>query len=257
MADTRPLLPAQAGYVAMGSSFAAGAGIGPLQAGSPARCQRTVNNYASLIAAQFNLTLRDVSCGGATTDHIVGSWDELPPQVDAVQADTRLVTITIGGNDLGYVGLLFGGSCRAGVAARPGPCSTPAAPSEADYRKLEDALVQTARAVHARAPQARVIFVQYVRLIPQTLCAATAISPAEAADAAKVGTRLAAVTRMAARRAGAEVLDADALSARHTACDALPWSQGLSPAYRPGQGAPWHPNAAGHKAIAEALAERL
>lgn len=241
----------------MGSSFAAGVGIGPLQEATPVQCQRNTNNYPSLIAARLDLRLADVSCSGATTDHILGPWDESPPQMDAVRADTRLITITIGGNDLGYGGSLFGASCRTGIALRPGPCPVLEPLAESAYRKLEETLVRVTKAIHERAPQARIVFVQYVRLIPQTLCPATSISKTEAATAAKIGVRLAAVTRAAARRGKAEVLDADALSERHTTCDPEPWGQGLSKAYRPGQGAPWRPNAAGHKAIVEALAHKL
>src|SRR5690606_10476488 len=101
-------------YVALGSSYAAGAGIGPLQAGSPDRCQRTTNNYASLLAKRLGLQLTDVSCGGAKTEHLLGPWNELPAQLDAVTGTTRLVTVTVGGNDIDYMGVLFGGSCRAG-----------------------------------------------------------------------------------------------------------------------------------------------
>ena len=147
-------LPQGAEYVAMGSSFAAGAGIGPLQAGTPPRCGRTVNNYASLLAAAHGLTLKDASCGGATTEHILGAWDELPAQIEAVSADTRLVTITVGGNDLGLVGTLFGGSCRAGVKSRPGQCQSVPVPTEADYAALEQRMVDIANEVQRRAPQA-------------------------------------------------------------------------------------------------------
>ena len=39
--------------------------------------------------------------------HVLAPWNELPAQIDAVTPDTRLVTITIGGNDLNYIGNLF------------------------------------------------------------------------------------------------------------------------------------------------------
>lgn len=112
-------LPPKARFASLGSSFAAGAGIGPLQAGTPERCSRTTNNYATLLAARLDLNLVDASCGGATSEHVLRGWSELPPQIDALDRETRLVTITVGGNDLGYVGWLFASSCRLGVAAFP------------------------------------------------------------------------------------------------------------------------------------------
>src|SRR5690348_15938455 len=69
-------------YVSLGSSYAAGAGIGRLVPGTPQRCGRTENNYAHLLAARMHLELVDVSCGGATTAHILGPWNELPAQLD-------------------------------------------------------------------------------------------------------------------------------------------------------------------------------
>ena len=83
--DNPGLLPG-ARYVAMGSSFAAGAGIGPIREGTPPRCGRTTNNYPTLLAARLDLALDDQSCGGAKTAHITGAWNELAPQIDALWA---------------------------------------------------------------------------------------------------------------------------------------------------------------------------
>ncbi|WP_037468141.1 SGNH/GDSL hydrolase family protein [Sphingobium herbicidovorans] len=248
---------AGAGYVAMGSSFAAGAGIGALQPGSPARCGRTVNNYASLLAQRLQLVLTDVSCGGAVTANVLDPWSKLPAQIEAVTPDTRLVTITIGGNDVGYAMGLMGASCRAGASFGSGSCIPKPATDEDDWRKLEQNLTTISRQVAARAPKARLIFVQYVTLVPPTLCDAAVLSGAEAKEYRALGERLAAVTARVARANGATVLPADKSSRDHTACSAEPWSHGMNPHYDLKQGAPWHPTRAGHAAIAQALAVLL
>jgi lysophospholipase L1-like esterase len=250
-------LPAGADYVAMGSSYAAGAGIGPKQEGSPPRCDRSINNYASSLAKAAGLALKDVSCGGATTAHILAPWNELPAQIDAVTRATRLVTITIGGNDLGYVGTLFNGSCLAGVTGFPGPCRSVPRPTEADYRKLEAALTQIANEVHHRAPGARVIFVQYVTLLGSKTCPKATIAPEEAKAAGMIASRLAEVTRHAAQTGGAELLPTDIMSQDHAVCADEPWSNGFFPNYPQAIGAPWHPNAAGHAAIARLLLKSI
>ena len=237
----------------MGSSYAAGAGIGPKQDGSPPRCDRSINNYASLLAEAARLALKDVSCGGATTAHILGPWNELPAQIDAVSRATSLVTITIGGNDLGYVGTLFNGSCLAGVTGFGGPCRSVPRPSEADYQKLEAGLIQIANEVHHRAPDAKVIFVQYVTLLGTDMCPKTTISPEEAKAARIIASRLAELTRRAAKTGGAELLPADLLSRSHAVCASEPWSNGFYQNYPQSIGAPWHPNAAGHAEIASLL----
>lgn len=242
-----------AGYVSLGSSFAAGAGIGPLQPGTPGRCGRTINNYATQLANRLQLKLTDASCGGATTLHVLGQWDELAPQIDAVTANTQLVTITIGGNDLGYIGWLFAGSCRLGVSTFPGPCREAKVPTDVDYVTLGRNLRAVAAEVKRRAPRARVVFVQYISLISDTPCPWETISPTDAAVARRMSERLAAVTRAAAQASGALVLDTDLQSRAHTPCSALPWSNGLAPDHDMARGAPWHPNAAGHTAIADLL----
>lgn len=250
-------LPPGSVYVAMGSSYAAGAGIGPLQSGAPERCNRNTNNYATLLAARLQLRLTDASCSGATTAHVLANWDELPPQIDAVTADTRLVTITIGGNDLNFMGWLFTGSCRMGVSPFPGPCRAASEPSDAAYQALERQLLAIAAEVRRRAPDARLVFVQYVRLISSQPCEREPLSPGDAAVASRIAARLAEATRNAARKSGALVLASDTASDGHTPCSAKPWANGLTADHDRSLGAPWHPNAAGHAAIAQMLADML
>lgn len=257
VASLAPLLQSGTPYVAMGSSYAAGAGIGPLQPGAPERCQRTTNNYPSQLARRFNLRLTDVSCGGATTANLLSAWDELPAQLDAVTDSTRLVTVTIGGNDINYMGALFGGSCRAGIVARPGPCPPPVRPDTAQYGQLEASLNAVAMEVARRAPQAKLVIVQYLTVVPESLCKTTAITPEDAANGRTIGRQLAAITARVAASNGALLLPADEISRDHTACSAEPWSHGLYQGYDMQQGAAWHPAPAGHAAIAAELARLL
>lgn len=253
-----PTLPAGAHYVSLGSSFAAGAGIGPVKPGTPPRCSRTENNYATLLAARLGLTLDDQGCGGATSGHVTGPWNELPAQIDAVTVDTRLVTLTIGGNDLNYVGTLFMAGCDpvAGltVQGQTMPCAALRAPTEANFARAESGLRAIAQQVRTRAPLARLVFVQYVTLLPAQPCPATAISPEGAALARSIAARLATITATVARDAGADLLATDQLSRGHTPCDPQPWAKGRPDPADPRPGAPWHPNAAGHAAIAAELA---
>ena len=252
-------MPVKATYVSMGSSFAAGANIGPLQAGSPERCGRTTNNYASLLSARMDLTLIDVGCGGAKSEHILGAWNELPPQIDALTADTRLVTITIGGNDVNYVGWLFASSCKAGVpfnrgpSAQAGKCPSGSPPGDELFAKLDSNLRAITAEIRRRAPNATIVFVQYVSLVSDTACPLEAVAPEDAAVAKGIAKRLSAVTSAAARDSGALVINTDDLSKNHTPCSAEPWANGFSGGYDMSKGAPWHPNAAGHAAIADSL----
>ncbi len=264
---TTTALPAGAHYVALGSSFAAGAGIPPLASDRPERCGASQLSYSRLLAADLGLNLTDASCGGATTAHVLAPWNELPAQIDAVTAETRLVTITIGGNDLNYMGLLFAASCHAGTAGgsmaermrdpATGACRPLPLPDATSVQAVEDNLAALMLAVQTRAPQARVVLVQYLALVPDSDCEAAPLDPEHAASARVVAGALAQASNRAAQRAGAEVLAMDRLSLGHTACDAQPWARGLGEGFDPAMGAPWHPSPEGHAAIARELAGML
>src|SRR3954452_22913272 len=102
-----PATASAAGYVALGDSYVAGPGI-PLPI-KPWGCLKSDHNYAHLAAPRLGLDLRDPSCSGAETDDMTatqGVWpDPNPPQFDALGADTTLVSLGIGGNDIGFSSL--------------------------------------------------------------------------------------------------------------------------------------------------------
>ena len=242
-------------YVAMGSSYAAGPGIGQSADTPRTRCDRSADNYAHQLARRRGFVLVDVSCGGATTAHILGPWNELAPQIDAVTPETRLVTVTIGGNDMGFVAGLFAGSCASGaahpicsaMAARAGMTGAPQEPRP-DWRGLEQRMRQIAREVHRRAPAARLIFVDYLTVLPRgKLCPAVPLDRAAERRARDTAQRLARLTGTVARGEGAELVRASALSQRHDACAKAAWMTGFGPPV------PYHPNLGGMTAIADRL----
>ncbi|MFE4718766.1 GDSL-type esterase/lipase family protein, partial [Streptomyces sp. NPDC056728] len=86
-------------YVALGDSYSSGLGI-PDEVDS--NCGRSNSNYPSLVAGALNAAgVTDVTCAGADTSDMAGPQDSTPPQLDALRPDTTLVTLGIGGNDLG------------------------------------------------------------------------------------------------------------------------------------------------------------
>lgn len=253
-ADPNPL-PSPSRYVAMGSSYAAGAGIGEIVPDTPKRCGRTVNNYPHLLAALLHLDLTDVSCSGATTANIRSAWGELPPQIDAVTPDTRLVTVTIGGNDVNLVRDLALGMC-ARLALAQGtsrPCPQGAAASEKDWEGLEQRLRAIARDVRNRAPRSRLVFVDYLKVIPDDeVCDTIPLDAEQIRKSRATFRRLAALTAKVAKEEKALLLPAGKLSKGHESCSSEPWAMGY-----PAQAQPWHPTAAGHMAIADVLAKLL
>lgn len=245
-------------YVALGSSFAAGIGIGARASGSPWICMRTMGGYPSVLARMRGLPLVDNSCSGATARQMVaGGRAFLKPQVDAVGRGTRLVTITAGGNDIGYVGDL------SLMAARRAPgfkgwivrllSQAPDAQADRDYEAVHAALLVTMREVRRRSPDAAIVLASYPRILPDAgSCDKLGLTAKEVAAMRGVADRLAQVSAHAAQDGGALFVDMHAGGAGHDACAKEPWVNGWSVG-----GTPFHPNAAGARAVAVAIDRAL
>ena len=143
------------------------------------------------------------------------------------------------------------------VAGMVLPCPSPFAVNEDAYSGLERNLRDIARQIAARGPHARIVFIQYVSLVPQTQCPQSRFTEVEAAQLRVAARRLAEITSRVAAQGGAEVLRMDEFSQRHTPCDVDPWSTGLPGDYDEAMGAPWHPNRRGMQVIADKLAQML
>ncbi len=205
-------------------------------------------NYAHLLADQLELDLTDVTYSGATAAGILDGTDGRasgePPQIEAVTAETALVTITGGGNDVGYVGFLSS-------ASRPWPLRR-VQPQDPDrFDRLSQTFDRLTQQVADRAPHARVFLVDYLTILPPA-GHDTGLLPAEMAERGReIAARLAAETRAAAERAGCGYIAVSEASASHHAWSQEPWTRRYRIA--PLGGAPYHPNAAGMTAVAELL----
>ena len=114
-------------YVALGDSFSAGTFIANQI--PPQGCFKSDRSYPHLLAPSTKLPkLVDVSCSGAKTDHMTQSQTlpfgaPNPPQFDVLDSMTGIVTLTIGGNDVGYWSTIAD-ACRSTTVGRdtvPGP----------------------------------------------------------------------------------------------------------------------------------------
>ncbi len=254
-----PIAPASI-YIALGSSYAAGPGITTSADEPQNRCARSTDNYAHILARKLNLRLFDVSCSGATTEHVLGPWKELPPQIEALTVDTKLVTATIGGNDVGYFAMLWSASCTTAplpAASRNFQCPSPPAGADA-WRKVEVGMRQIAAEVHRRSPTARLVFVDYLSVLPAMgTCGNAPMKLDKARSIRAVAQRLARLTERVAAETKADVIQASTLSAHHSACSRDPWVTGF-PTERSAPGfVPYHPNKSGMTAIADVLMQRL
>lgn len=254
LALSAPLQPGDA-YVAMGSSYAAGPGITTPADTPPTRCARSNDNYAHQLARTLKLTLADVSCSGAVTANLTSPWGELPAEVDAVTAQTRLVTVTIGGNDLAFVANLYNASCAAAGGQK---CGDVHWPDEAAYKLDGEGLHRIVAAIRQRSPAARIVFVDYPTVLPDHgTCARAPMTEAQADALRDTARRLAALTAEVAKGEGVDLLKASELTHGHDACAAEPWMAGYLDDSGQKVKVPYHPNLAGMTAIADALAAKL
>jgi hypothetical protein len=117
---------------------------------------------------------------------------------------------------------------------------------------------QIAAEVRRRAPRARLIFVDYVAVLPPTgHCAVAPLADADADTARAIDARLRQITAQVARESGAGLLEASVVTREHHACAADPWINGFA---KPDPAAPvafYHPRLAGMTAVAEALDRML
>jgi len=260
-------------YVALGSSMAAGPGIRPRADGAPWRAGRSARNYPHLVAEQGKLELVDVTFSGATTAHVLADRQYgAPPQIDALDGSETLVTVTIGGNDVGYIPLLMAASLPAAVRRLPLLGARIGELLDGDARDLAlanvfDSLCAVGSALRERAPRARVFFVDYAPAsgrCPQTVLPpagqpAPPLSESDADLGRHVATTLERLTAEAAAATGCEVMHAGSASRDHHAWSPTPWTakptrSGVPLPCRP---APLHPNGAGMRAVAELIAAQL
>jgi lysophospholipase L1-like esterase len=235
-------------YVAMGSSFAAGPGILPVQAGSgAAACARSSGNYASIVARETGANLTDVSCSGATTANVLtDAQSGQPPQVQAVTGATRAVTVTIGGNDVDYLGSLDAYTCQDDGGSGCGTVDRTAI--DQTFTVLAGRLENVVNAVHAGSASAHVYLVDYFTILPDSgACTGVPLTSDQLTYERSIASRLATATATAAAATGATVVDLAAASHGHDACSASPWVETGHPAAGRSQ---YHPNEAGMRAAA-------
>ena len=249
-------------YVALGSSMAAGPGIGPRAPGSPLAAMRSARNYPHLLAADLSLDLVDVTYSGATTSHVLTDRQNgTPPQVSALDGTERLVTISIGGNDIGYVPGLFAATTPALLRALPvvgGRLRDVLDPKlrEVAVATLGASLRTVAATLRGLAPQARVLFVDYLTLLPPPDDAAPPLRQQHADLARHLAARLTEAMRSAAAAEGCEFVAVAEHSRDHHAWSADPWTVGAALPL-PGRPLAYHPNAAGMRAVAALVRQHL
>lgn len=222
-------------YVALGDSYAAGNGTG--WPDLSLSCYRSSLAYAPLIAkARPNTSLRFRACSGAETGDVTGG------QTAALSAGTDFVTVSIGGNDVGFADLIL--SC-VNTWDEPLCRSTVAKVDARIDSELPAKLDATYADIRARAPQATVMVIGYPKPFGTNISCgqASGVNSREAPLLNGVAAHLDAVVEDRATAAGFTYLDPVPSFTGHDVCAATPFVWGK----KAGALDVYHPTRAGYR----------
>ncbi|TLG05346.1 SGNH/GDSL hydrolase family protein [Nocardia cyriacigeorgica] len=271
VAHAQPDAGANPVYVALGDSFSAGFAILPLAPDSSGICGRSAVNYPSLVAEALDAArFTDVTCGGAVSADLAAAQPDpagLGPdhaaQYDAITPDTTLVTVGIGGNDIGLVQLAA--SC---INPLPHPAGTScAATNTAGGRDLISENIAAfaptygtvIEEIRRRAPRAQIVLVGYPIGIRPGGC--PGVQPIWPQDATYLQAKLDELNAAMADEAAehdATFVSLDASTQGHDSC-AGPEQRWMVGAIPTGIDSitPLHPSAAGHANTARQVVAAL
>jgi hypothetical protein len=255
-------------YVSLGDSYTA-APLVPAQTGSPAGCLRSTHSYPFLVAAGTGAaTFTDVSCQGATTANMTHPQSvplgTNPPQDNALSAGTTLVTLQVGGNNIGFSDIII--HCTTLSLTNPfgSPCKDHYTSGGTDKlrAKINAAAPKVAadiHAIHADAPNARVLVVGYPVILPNSGSGCWPVVPIAFGDVPYLrGVEKALNSMLAAVAAAnnATFVDTYTASIGHDVCQdpGTNWVEGLIPT---SLAAPFHPNQLGEQGMARQVLAAL
>jgi len=242
LVSTLPAYAAPRTLVALGDSY--GSGVGTfIYFPDGTSCYRSPFSYPAQIAAATGMSLTLAACSGATTSDVAR-------QIPAVPNSTDYVTITVGGNDLGFAPVLstcglpgWLGNCNAAIDSGLAILNT----------TLPDRLDDVYSAVRSQATNAKVVVTGYPLLFNGTDCnVLTFFTGAEMARLNDATARLNAVIQERAKVAGFTFVPAASAFNGHAWCDPQPWINGLT--ISPNS---FHPNISGHSAYARLVGPAL
>lgn len=300
-ADTRPRRHPRRyrEYVSLGDSWSADVvlvdtdGV-PDTTHAPIDCAQSHRNYPKRVARALGIPLhRDATCGSATTDDFtkpqsLPAGGSNPPQFDRLTRRTDLVTVGIGGNDAGIAAaaldclsvLPMSPPVPPGTVPTPPAVPVPLLPGQPplggckerfteggedqlaqQIRASKPKLVKAIKQIRRRAPEARILMVDYLAAVPKQGC--YPLVPVTDSDMAYLyGTfrKLNAMVRSAARQGGAEFVNTYRPTRGHDVCQPphIRYAEMFGASVNsPAVGVPAHPNSAGAAAQAAAVLKRI
>ena len=236
--------------------------------------RRSGSNYPSLLATALSAKLTDLSSSGATLLNILSEPQQtllatLPPQIENLPEDVDIVTITAGGNDMGYSAGMIGEAAQLtiddrellGTMMEGMGLKKEGVVGAVGWVEVRDRFVRVIDAVRAKAPKARIFLVEYLAVFGED----SEVSEDQPLGRERVGNyrgmaeelRRAYWEAREMRGEAVEVVGVARMSERHALGSAEPWMTGYTVEMLMRGGAPFHPNAAGHRAVADELVKKI
>jgi lysophospholipase L1-like esterase len=197
-------------YVALGDSYSAGVGAG----GESGSCDQSPNAYGPLwAAANAPASFTFDTCSGATTSSTISS------DLSSLSSSTTLVSITIGGNDVGFSSIMetcvldSTSSCESAVAAGENYANT----------TLPGNLATLFGDIKADAPNAKVVVLDYPDFYDLSVPVCVGLSSADHQALDNGINDMDGVIQTAADNAGFYFADVRGQFSGHELCDDAGW----------------------------------
>lgn len=258
-------------YVALGDSFSAGMGIAPVSSRTvPRPCLQSERSYPYLVQEKSDFgSFESATCSGAVIPDFsasqsleYGQGNE--PQYERLNGDESFVTFGIGGNDVGFWGIVL--QCFSNDDPHATPCRDRYLRDGKDTLRekadaLEPALENVVDEIRERSPNAVVYLVGYAQIVnPRGAHCQTSmrVSPADAAYFDGFQRYLNERMRDAAEASGIRFIDIYERSVGHDACKP-PDVRWVEPRVgsRLMPNVQVHPNEAGERAVANLILEAM
>ncbi|MBR7827665.1 SGNH/GDSL hydrolase family protein [Actinospica sp. MGRD01-02] len=204
-----------ASYVALGDSYSSGVGAGSYTSSSGS-CDRSTNAYPYLWdSANAPTSFTDNACSGATTSTVESS------QLSGLSSSTTLVSITVGGNDVGF-STVMEDCILEGTSACESAVSSAETEAENDLPAKLDTLYSD---IKADAPNAHVVVIGYPEfydLAESGTCAGLSYDSRSAINGG-ADTLDSVISTEAAKYSDFSYVDIRSYFSGHEICDSSAW----------------------------------
>lgn len=231
---------------------------------------RSGNNYAHLLAQKLDAKITDLTCSGATLLNVLDQpqkhmLSSTPPQLESLPKDATIVTLTAGGNDMGYIGGMMIDGVKASLHAVPllGELFPPSAHEEEEHlssAEVAKRFIAVIDRIKSIAPNAIIYLVEYLVVLGRSAVRGpdNPLTEEQIEHHQRMGQALSEAYQAAVdERPGTRLVKMSELSDSHGVGSTEPWMVGFTPFMLLNGEVPYHPNLKGHQAMAEELYKRI